>query len=141
MDEKTKFYEMSMLLYLDQRKYFDALGVYHILSQVGSNRTEHVVLSSFLCILATSDTEISNIADKRKEMLRKLSEDKNKDEVARSIVNKFMSHLVLEKSILGNIQKAFSSVLDTSIYLYDLIAVVDEHSFRVIKRFYSSITI
>lgn len=141
VEEKTKFHEMVVHLYLGQRKYFDASSVYHKLSNFGTVRTEYVVLSSFFCILATCETEMENIACKRAEMLRMLSEDKNNDEEMRVMVRKFLSQLVLEKSVVHDVQRAVSPVLDVSAYLDDLASAVDEHNFRIIERFYSSATV
>lgn len=141
MDEKIKFHRMTVLLYLGQRKYFDACHVYCTLGEVSSDRTENIVLSSFFCILATCETEMSPISDKRMQMLYKLSEDKNNDETMRTIVNKFLSKLVLEKSIIDDVQRVMSPLLDISIYLSDLSAAVDEHNFRIVEMFYSSVNI
>lgn len=141
MEEKVKFYEMTVLLYLGQRKYFDASEIYHILSQVDSNSVVRVVLSSFFCILTTCETEMSCVSKRKREMLQKLSEDKNNDEAMRAIVKRFLSSLVLDKSILGDIQASLSPLTDISPYLADLTAAVDEHNFRVIERFYSSIAL
>ncbi|AFN83042.1 26S proteasome regulatory complex component [Encephalitozoon romaleae SJ-2008] len=141
VEEKTKFYELIVLLHLGQRNYFNASDVYYALSKLGKNSTGYVVLSSFFCILTTCETEMEDVVCKRIDMLKKLSEDKNNDEVVRSIVNRFLSRIVLDKSMANEIQQAFSSVLDVSVYLNDLVSAIDEHNFRIVERFYSSITI
>ncbi|ADM11559.1 26S proteasome regulatory complex component [Encephalitozoon intestinalis ATCC 50506] len=139
--EKIKFYELIVLLHLGQRRYFNASDVYYSLSKLGENSTCYVVLSSFFCILTTCETEMEDVVDRRIEMLRKLSLDKNNDEVSRSIVNRFLSRIIIDRSMINEIQQAFSSVLDVSIYLNDLGSVIDEHNFRIVERFYSSISI
>ncbi|WEL38664.1 proteasome regulatory complex component [Encephalitozoon hellem] len=141
VEEKIKFYELIVLLHLGQRNYFNASNVYYTLSKLGENSTSYVVLSSFFCILATCETEMEDVVCKRADMLRKLSEDKNNDEVVRSIVNRFLSKIVMDKSMINEIQQAFSSALDVSIYLNDLVSAIDEHNFRIVERFYSSISI
>lgn len=141
VSEKVKFHELIVLLHLGQRKYFDASEVYYTLGEVGESATKYVVLSSFFCILTTCETEMSDVVGKRTEMLRKLSEDKNNDEAARSVVNRFLSRVVIDKSMINEIQETFSPVLDVSAYLNDLVAAIDEHNFRIVERFYSSISI
>lgn len=140
-DVKIKFYELVVLLYLGQKKYFDAADVYHTLSGFVADKSHYVVLSSFFCILTTCEMEMMDITSKRMEMLHRLSEDKNNDEAVRSIVIRFLSRLVLDKSMINDVQNAFSSSINASLYLGDLDSAVDEHNLNIIQEFYSSISI
>ncbi|CAD26628.1 hypothetical protein [Encephalitozoon cuniculi GB-M1] len=140
-EEKIKFYELVVQLHLGQRKYFNASDVYHSLSTLGENATGYVVLSSFFCILTTCETEMENIVCKKSGMLKMLSEDKNNDEVVRSVVNRFLSRVVVDRSTADEILQAFSFAVDVSVYLDDLLSAIDEHNFRIIERFYSSISV
>ncbi|KAM0672388.1 putative proteasome regulatory complex protein [Ordospora colligata] len=139
--EKVKFYELSVLLHLGQRKYFDASCIYYALSELGVNVCKYVVLSSFFSILTTCDSGLEDFVSKKKEMLTKLAEDKNNSEASRKMVGMFLADMVIDKSVINEIRDVFCEATNTSKYLNEIVSCIDEHNFRVIAKFHSSISI
>ncbi|KAH9412246.1 hypothetical protein HK407_01g01390 [Ordospora pajunii] len=139
--EKVKFHELSVLLHLGQRKYFDASCIYYALSELGADACRYVVLSSFFGILTACESELEDVASKKREMLAKLVEDKNNSEASRKVVGMFLADMVIDKSAINEVRDVFCEAVNTSAYLNEIVSSIDEHNFRVVAKFHSSVSI
>jgi 26S proteasome regulatory subunit N5 len=141
LSTKIEFYELLVQLNRGQRRFLEVAELYLSLSEMATNRADYVALSSFFCIIATCESEHSNVTASRTGMLTKLSEDKNNDEQMRMLVRQFLGSLIIQRTMAQSIGDAVSRFMSAGDYAREIEGAIDEHNFKIVERFYSSIKI
>lgn len=120
-------YKIQLLL--GECNFLEASRVYLTINEI-YEKTEYSLLASFFCIIGCNDDT---------SLLQVLRDDKNNEEGMRIILDKFLDNLLINKNIINDVRDICQQVLDIDQYQFYLLEAINNHNYKIIEKYYSSI--